>query len=145
MKATLQRMSGAIAALPPARRMLLLVGWVVVLTLILVLMGRPLVTSIKQAAQWPGLARQAQSLTSGPAFSNEYWQALASARGLVLTVVEQRGDIWQLRGELASAEPMVQLIRSIQDQGGRPLRWSIEQGHQAMIFNLDVSSAGGHP
>lgn len=145
MKTLIQRASGAIAALPPARRYMLLAGWVLVLTLLLVLLGRPLVAAVKEVGQWPALARQAQALSPGPAFSSEYWQALASARGLVLTKVEQRGDIWQLRGELTQVEPLAQLLRSIQDQGGRPLRWSLEQGHQALIFSLDVSRDGVYP
>ena len=139
MTALLQRASIAINALPPGRRYALLAGWVVVLTLLLVLLGRPLVSVFKDVSQWPALARQAQTLTPGPIFSSEYWQALASARGVVLTKVEQRGDIWLLRGELPKAEPLAMLMRSIEEQGGRPVRWSLEQGHQSMIFSLDVS------
>jgi type II secretion system protein M (XcpZ-type) len=145
MNALIQRSLQTVAALPPARRYLLLGGWVVVLTLLLVLLGRPLAEKVKQVSQWPGLARQAQTLGAGPAFSSDYWQALTSARGVVLTRVEQRGDIWLLRGELTGAQPLAQLMRSIQDQGGQPLRWSLEQGQQAMLFSLDVSAAGGRP
>lgn len=145
MKALIQRASFAIAALPLTRRVMLLAGWVVVLTLLLVLLGRPLVAAVKELGRWPVLALQAQMLSPGPVFSNDYWQAFASARGLVLTKVEQRGDIWQLRGELAQAERLAQLMRGIQEQGGRPLRWSLEQGHQALIFSLDVSRDGAQP
>lgn len=145
MKAMIQRASVAFDALPPTRRYTLLAGWVIVLTLLLVLIGRPLVTLIKDISQWPALARQAQTLAPGPDFSQQYWQALASARGVVLTKVEQRGDIWLLRGELSAAEPLAQLMRSVQEQGGRPLRWSLEQGHQAMIFSLDVGRGGVRP
>ncbi|GFM89846.1 hypothetical protein PSCICO_52450 [Pseudomonas cichorii] len=145
MNALIQRASNAFVALPPARRYMLLAGWVVVLTLLLVLIGRPLLAWGKDLRQWPALAQQAQTLSPGPAFSSEYWQALASARGLVLTRVEQRGDIWQLQGELTRAEPLTQLMRSIQEQGGRPLRWSLEQGHQGLVFSLDVGRAGRRP
>ncbi|RRV06017.1 type II secretion system protein GspM [Pseudomonas sp. v388] len=141
MKALIHRASSAIHALPPTRRYALLAGWVLVLTLLLVVIGRPVVAAVKEISQWPALARQAQSLSPGPGFSTDYWQTLASARGLVLTKVEQRGDIWLLRGELTRAEPLAQLMRSVQGRGGRPLRWSVEQGHQAMIFSLDVGSA----
>ncbi|RMQ43700.1 hypothetical protein ALQ04_02929 [Pseudomonas cichorii] len=139
------RASSAFAALPPARRYALLAGWVMVLTLLLVLIGRPLLAWGKELRQWPLLAQQAQALSPGPAFSGEYWQALASARGLVLTRVEQRGDIWQLQGELTRAETLAQVLRSIQEQGGRPLRWSLEQGHQGLVFSLDVGRSEGHP
>lgn len=145
MKAMIQRASVAFDALPPARRYTLLAGWVIVLTLVFVLLGRPLVAAVKDVSQWPALARQAQALVPGPEFSQQYWQSLASARGLLLTKVEQRGDIWLLRGELSSPEPLTQLMRSVQDQGGRPLRWSLEQGHQAMIFSLDVGRGGARP
>jgi type II secretion system protein M (XcpZ-type) len=140
-----ERALSAVAALPPARRYALLAGWVVVLTLLLVLLGRPLVAVVKDMSQWPALARQAQALSPRPAFTSEYWQSVASARGLVLTKVEQRGDIWQLRGELSRAEPLAQLMRSVQEHGGRPLRWSLEQGHQAMIFSLDVGRGNTQP
>ncbi|MBX8532772.1 type II secretion system protein GspM [Pseudomonas cichorii] len=145
MNALIQRASNAFAALPPARRYALLAGWVVVLTLLLVLIGRPLLAWGKDLRQWPLLAQQAQALSPGPTFTAEYWQALAGARGLVLTRVEQRGDIWQLQGELSRAEPLAQLMRSIQEQGGRPLRWSLEQGHQSLVFSLDVGRAGRLP
>ena len=145
MNTLTQRASVAFHALPPARRHALLGGWVVVLTLVLVLIGRPLVAAVKEVAQWPQLARQAQSLSPGPIFTADHWQTLASARGIVLTKVEQRGDIWLLRGELTSAEPLAQLMRSIQEQGGRPIRWSLEQGHQAMIFSLDVGRGSTRP
>lgn len=145
MNTLIRRALSAVAALPPARRYALLAGWVVVLTLLLVLLGRPLVGVVKDMSQWPALARQAQMLSPGPALTSEYWQAVASARGLVLTRVEQRGDIWQLRGELSRAEPLAQLMRSVQEHGGRPLRWSLEQGHQAMIFSLDVSRGNTQP
>jgi type II secretion system protein M (XcpZ-type) len=142
MNALIQRASVAIHALPPARRYTLLAGWVIVLTLVLVLLGRPVVATVKDVVRWPQLARQAQTLSPGPAFTAQFWQTLASARGVVLTRVEQRGDIWSLHGELGGAEPLAQLMRSVQEQGGRPLRWSLEQGHQAMIFSLDVGRGG---
>ena len=145
MNALMQRASSAIHALPSARRYTLLAGWVVVLTLVLVLLGRPVVAAIKDISQWPELARQAQTLTPGPSFTQDYWQTLASARGVVLTTVEQRGDTWLLRGELTRAEPLAQLMLSIQEQGGRPLRWSLEQGHQAMLFSLDVGRGSARP
>lgn len=145
MKALIQRASSSFHGLPPTRRYLLLAGWMLVLTLLLVLLGRPLVAVVKDLSQWPAVARQAQSLSPGPVFSSDYWQALASTRGVVLTKVEQRGDIWLLRGEMPSAEPLAHLMRSIQEQGGRPLRWSLEQGHQAMIFSLDVSRGSTRP
>ncbi|MFJ4142200.1 type II secretion system protein GspM [Pseudomonas sp. NPDC089734] len=145
MNEWIQRASSAFVTLPPARRYALLAGWVVILTLLLVLMGRPLLLWAKDLRQWPLLAQQAQALNTGATFSSEYWQALASARGLVLTRVEQRGDIWQLQGELARAETLTHVMRSIQEQGGRPLRWSLEQGHQGLVFNLDVGRAGRRP
>ncbi|MCV4288341.1 type II secretion system protein GspM [Pseudomonas capsici] len=145
MNALIQRASNAFAALPPARRYALLAGWVVILTLSLVLIGRPVLTWGKDLRQWPLLAQQARALSPGPAFTAEYWQALASARGVVLTRVEQRGDIWQLQGELSRAEPLTQLMHSIQERGGRPLRWSLEQGHQGLVFSLDVGRAGRLP
>lgn len=145
MKAFIERSSIAFAALPAARRYTLLAGWVVVLTLLLVLAGRPVLALCKELRQWPLLAQQAQALTPGITFTSEYWQALASARGLLLTRVEQRGDIWQLQGELTRAETLPQLLGSIQAQGGRPLRWSLEQGHQGLVFSLDVSRTGVRP
>lgn len=146
MTVFLQRAAHAFGALPATRRYLLLVGWVVVLTLLLVLIGRPVVALCKELRQWPGLAQQAQALSSTTAtFSNEYWQAWASARNLLLTRVEQRGDVWQLQGELSDAYTLTQLMRSIQDQGARPLRWSLERGHQGLVFSLDVIHKGGRP
>lgn len=145
MKDFTHRATRAFAALPPARRNLLLAGWVVVLTLILVLIGRPLITWGNELRQWPVLAQQARALAPGPAFTSDYWQALASARGLLFTRVEQRGEVWLLQGELSRADTLSQLMRSIQDQGGRPLRWSLEQGHQGLIFSLDVGRTGARP
>lgn len=145
MKDFIHRSTSAFAALPPGRRNLLLAGWVVVLTLILVLIGRPLLARGNELRQWPVLAQQARALAPGPAFTSGDWQALASARGLLLTRVEQRGEVWLLRGELSRADTMAQLMRSIQDQGGRPLRWSLERGHQGLVFSLDVGRTGGRP
>ena len=145
MKAFIARSSLSFAALPASRRYTLLAGWVVVLTLLLDLIGRPLLALGKELRQWPMLAQQAQALAPGVTFTSEYWQALASARGLMLTRVEQRGDVWQLQGELTHAETLPQLLSSIQAQGGRPLRWSLEQGHQGLVFSVDVSRTGGRP
>ena len=145
MKAFIDRAFMAFSALPAARRYTLLAGWVVVLTLLLVLIGRPLLALSKELRQWPMLAQQARALTPGITFTSEYWQALASARGLVLTRVEPRGEVWQLQGELTRAEGLAQLLSSIQAQGGRPLRWSLEQGHQSLVFSLDVGRTGGQP
>lgn len=137
-----QRSARAFAALPAPRRYLLLAGWVLVLTLLLVLLGRPLLAVWKDGRQWQVLAQQAAGLKPATRFSSEHWQALASARGLVLTRVEQRGDIWLLQGELPSAEALGQLMNSVQEQGGQPLRWSLEQGRQGLVFSLDVGSGG---
>lgn len=145
MNALTQRASIAFQSLPPVRRYMLLGGWVIVLTLILVLIGRPVVAVVKEMSQWPQLARMAQGLNAGPAFTAEHWQTLASARGIVLTKVEQRGDIWLLRGEVTGAEPVARFMRSIQEQGGRPMRWSLEQGHQTMLFSLDVGRGSAGP
>lgn len=145
MKALIERSCNTFAALPASRRFALLAGWVVVLTLLLVLIGRPLLALAKELRQWPTLAQQAQTLTPGVIFTSDYWQALASARGLMLTRVEQRGEVWQLQGELSRAEGLPQLLSSIQAQGGRPLRWSLEQGHQGLVFSVDVSRTGGRP
>lgn len=145
MNALTQRASIAFQALPPVRRYLLLGGWVVVLTLVLVLLGRPVVAAIKEMSQWPQLARLAQTLSAGPVFTAEQWQTLASARGIVLTKAEQRGEIWLLRGEVTGAEALARLMRSIQEQGGTPMRWSLEQGHQAMLFSLDVGRGSAVP
>lgn len=145
MKMFIDRAFMAFAALPTARRYALLAGWVVVLTLLLVLIGRPLLALGKELRQWPMLAQQAQALAPGIVFTSEYWQSLASARGLVLTRVEPRGEIWQLQGELTRAESLAQLLSSIQAQGGRPLRWSLEQGYQSLVFSVDVGRTGGQP
>lgn len=145
MKALIERSCNTFAALPASRRFALLAGWVVVLTLLLVLIGRPLLALAKELRQWPTLAQQAQTLTPGVIFTSDYWQALASARGLMLTRVEQRGEVWQLQGELSHAAGLPQLLSSIQAQGGRPLRWSLEQGHQGLVFSVDVSRTGGRP
>lgn len=142
MSPWIQRSVSAFAALPAPRRYLLLAGWVVVLTLLLVLLGRPLLAVWKDGRQWQVLAQQAAGLNPGARFSSEQWQALASARGLVLTRVEQRGDIWLLQGELPGAEALGQLMNSVLEQGGRPLRWSLEQGRQGLVFSLDIGSGG---
>lgn len=145
MNALMLRFSHAYAGLPPSRRYLLLGGWVVVLTLILVLIGRPLIDYGKSLRQWQLLAAQAQAIKPASEFDNERWQALAGARGVTLTGIEARGDVWQLRGEVAQADSLVQLMRSIQEQGARPLRWSLERSGAGLVFNLDVSRAGGQP
>lgn len=145
MNALMLRFSQAYVNLPASRRYLLLGGWVVVLTLILVLIGRPLVDYGKSLRQWQALAAQAQAIKTVSEFDSERWQALARARGVTLTAIEPRGDVWQLRGEVAHADSLVQLMRTIQEQGARPLRWSLERSGAGLVFNLDVSRAGGQP
>ncbi|MCO8166070.1 type II secretion system protein GspM [Pseudomonas sp. 21LCFQ010] len=145
MKDLLQRLTQGYAALPAPRRYLLLGGWVVVLTLVLVLLGRPLVDYVRSVQQWQALAGQARLLQRGDGLSNERWQALASARGVTLTAVEQRGEVWQVRGEVSRAEKLAQLMRGVQEQGARPLRWSLEQSGAGLVFNLDVSRSGAQP
>lgn len=145
MNALMLRFSQAYVNLPASRRYLLLGGWVVVLTLILVLIGRPLIDYGKSLRQWQALAAQAQAIKTVSEFDSERWQALAGARGVTLTAIEPRGDVWQLRGEVAQADSLVQLMRTIQEQGARPLRWSLERSGAGLVFNLDVSRAGGQP
>lgn len=145
MNALLQRFSHAYVSLPAPRRYGLLAGWVVVLTLLLVLSGRPLIDYVRSVHQWQALAQQAQALMPVAVPGEERWQALASARGVTLTGVERRGDVWLLRGEVARAEPLAQLMRSIQEQGARPLRWSLEQSTGGLVFQLDVGQGGRQP
>ncbi|MBD8495228.1 type II secretion system protein GspM [Pseudomonas syringae] len=145
MNALFVRFSHGYAALPASRRYLLLGGWVVVLTLILVLIGRPLIDYGKDLRQWQRLAAQAQVLKPAGEFDNARWQALAGAYGVTLTGVEPRGDVWQLQGEVARADSLAHLMRSIEEQGARPLRWSLERRGAGLVFNLDVSRHGGQP
>ena len=127
--------------LPPKRRYSLLAGWSTVVLLLLVLLTRPLLAAWQDARQWQALAQQASALLPPAAFSNEQWQALAVSRQWVLTRVEQQGDRWQLQGELPGPQALQQLLRTVQEQGARPLQWSLEQGvGQRYAFSLEVAA-----
>ena len=127
--------------LPPKRRYSLLAGWSTVALLLLVLLTRPLLAAWQDARQWQALAQQAGALIPPAAFSNEQWQALAVSRQWVLTRVEQQGDRWQLQGELPGPQALQQLLRTVQEQGARPLQWSLEQaGGQRYAFSLEVAA-----
>lgn len=127
--------------LPPKRRYSLLAGWSTVALLLLVLLTRPLLAAWQEARQWQALAQQAGALIPPAAFSNEQWQALAVSRQWVLTRVEQQGDRWQLQGELPGPQALQQLLRTVQEQGARPLQWSLEQGGgQRYAFSLEVAA-----
>jgi type II secretion system protein M (XcpZ-type) len=127
--------------LPPTRRYALLAGWSMVTLLLLVLVTRPLLAAWQEARQWQALAQQAGALVPPTAFTSEQWQALAVSRQWVLTRVEQQGDRWQLQGELPGPQALQQLLRTVQEQGGRPLQWSLDQGGaQGYAFSLEVAA-----
>ncbi|MFC6340205.1 type II secretion system protein GspM [Pseudomonas sp. CCM 7891] len=131
--------------LPPLRRYCLLAGWSMVLLLLLVLLTRPLLAAWQDARQWQVLAQQARTLMPPAGFTNEQWQALAASRQWVLTRVEQQGDRWQLQGELPGPQALQQLLRTVQEQGGRPLQWSLAQGGQGYAFSLEVADGAVRP
>lgn len=131
--------------LPRMRRYCLLAGWSMVLLLLLVLMTRPLLAAWQDAREWQALAQQAHALAPPAVFSNEQWQALAASRQWVLTHVEQQGGRWHLQGELPGPEALQQLLRTVQEQGGRPLQWSLTQGGQGYAFSLDVANGAVGP
>jgi type II secretion system protein M (XcpZ-type) len=131
--------------LPPMRRYCLLAGWSMVLLLLLVLLTRPLLATWQDARQWQALAQQARTLALPATFSNEQWQALAASRQWVLTRVEQQDGHWQLQGELPEPQALQQLLRTVQEQGGRPMRWSLEQGGQGYAFSVDVADGAVRP
>lgn len=131
--------------LPPLRRYGLLLGWSLVLLLLLVLLTRPLLTAWQEARQWQALAQQVAPLSARGGFSNEQWQALAASRQWVLTRVEQQGERWQLQGELPQPQALAQLLRTLQDQGGRPLQWSLQRSPQGYAFSLEVADGAIRP
>ncbi|SUD31288.1 type II secretion pathway protein XcpZ [Pseudomonas fluorescens] len=140
MKARMQAYLAHFNQLPPKRRYGLLIGWSTVVLLLLVLLTRPLLAAWQDGRQWQALAQQASTLLAPAVFSNEQWQALAESRQWVLTHVEQQGDRWQLRGELPGPQALQQLLRTVQEQGGRPLQWSLEHGGgQGYAFSLQVA------
>ncbi len=126
--------------LAPARRYGVLVGWALVLLLLLVLLTRPLLAAWQEARQWQALAQQARTLAPRPVFSNEHWQALAASRQWVLTHVERQGERWQLQGELPGPQALQQLLRTVQEQGGRPMQWRLERGAQGYAFSLELAA-----
>ncbi|NMX32926.1 type II secretion system protein GspM [Pseudomonas sp. WS 5413] len=141
MKARMLEYLAHFNQLPPKRRYGLLTGWSTVGLLLLVLVTRPLLAAWQDARQWQALAQQAGALVPPAAFSNEQWQALAVSRQWVLTRVEQQGDRWQLQGELPGPQALQQLLRTVQEQGGRPVQWSLEQGGgQGYAFSLEVAA-----
>lgn len=131
--------------LPPLRRYALLAGWSLVLLLLLVLLTRPLLTAWQEARQWQALAQQAGRLTPATVWSSEQWQALAASRQWVLTRVEQQDGRWHLQGELPGPEALQQLLRTVQEQGGRPLQWGLEQGAKGYAFSLEVADGALRP
>lgn len=141
MKARMHAYLAHFNQLPLKRRYSLLAGWSTVVLLLLVLLTRPLLAAWQEARQWQALAQQAGALIPPAAFSNEQWQALAVSRQWVLTRVEQQGDRWQLQGELPGPQALQQLLRTVQEQGARPLQWSLEQGGgQRYAFSLEVAA-----
>lgn len=145
MKQQLRQSIASFEELPPVRRYCLLAGGLLVLMLALVLLSRPLRAVWQDARQWQTLARQVQNLTPAVVFSNEQWQALAVTGQLVLTQVERQGDVWRVQGELPRPQALTQLMRTLQEQGGRPLRWSLKRGAQSYVFSLDVAGTTGSP
>ena len=141
MKARMQAYLTHFNQLPSKRRYGLLAAWSTVVLLLLVLLARPLLAAWQEARQWQALAQQAGALVPPAAFSNEQWQALAVSRQWVLTRVEQQGDRWQLQGELPGPQALQYLLRTVQEQGGRPLQWSLTQGiGQGYAFSLEVAA-----
>jgi len=141
MKARMQAYLTHFNQLPSKRRYGLLAGWSTVVLLLLVLLARPLLAAWQEARQWQALAQQAGAQVPPAAFSNEQWQALAVSRQWVLTRVEQQGDRWQLQGELPGPQALQYLLRTVQEQGGRPLQWSLTQGiGQGYAFSLEVAA-----
>jgi len=110
-----------------------------------VLLARPLLAAWQAAQQWQALAQQARTLAPPAAFSNEHWQALAASRQWVLTRVERQGERWQLQGELPGPQALQQLLRTVQEQGGRPMQWSLTRGGQGYAFSLELSAGVERP
>ncbi|MFO2466520.1 type II secretion system protein GspM [Pseudomonas sp. 15FMM2] len=145
MKARMLEYLSNFNQLPPLRRYCVLAGWAIALLLLLVLLTRPLLAAWQDARQWQALAQQARTLPPPAIFTSEQWQALAASRQWVLTHVEQQAGRWQLQGELPGPEALRQLLRTVQDQGGRPMQWSLEQGAQGYAFSLEVADGVARP
>lgn len=140
MSARIQAYLDRFNQLPPRRRYCLLAGWSTVLLLVLVLLTRPLLAAWQETRQWQALAQQARTITPPTAFSSEQWQALAASRQWVFSRVERQGDRWHLRGELPEPQALQQLLRTVQEQGARPMQWSLEQGAGGYVFSLEVAA-----
>jgi type II secretion system protein M (XcpZ-type) len=132
-------------AMSRPRRYLLLVGWSVVFGLLVYLAAKPVVGAWREARAWQALAPRAASFTSPRSFSAEQWQALASARRVVLTKVEEQQGQWQLQGELPKAEVLKQLMHAAQEQGAQVLQWGLEQREEGLSFSLIVTGASLTP
>lgn len=120
------------------RRWLMPLAWATIVTLLLVLALREGVGRWQTLTQWQALAVSAASLQAGARIDAEQLQQSAQARRIVIDDLQPQEGGWQVRGQLPSEQVFQEWLQQLQRDGGRPLRWGLEQTEGGLRFDVTV-------